>query len=323
MSKKSSASKTLNSRSAAAPVTNWTEEQMPDQSGRLVVVTGGNSGIGYVTARELARRGAHTVLACRDRSRGEAAVLRIRAEVPGARVEVRLLDLADLKSVQGFAENWDHGRLDVLINNAAVVMPPLTRTADGFESQFGVNHLGAYALTGRLLPYLLRSSEPRVVTVSSEGQLTARFSLDNLNGEQRYNPSLAYAQSKRANVYFSAQLHRWATAEGLPLRSMIAIPGLSDTGVITKNSVHGPLWRAVAPRFIRLLAKPVVQGARPSLYAATVPGLPGGSYIAPKGRLQMRGAPTPRQGRRTVHDEETAVALWDLSERLTRVRYGH
>ncbi|MFG2648261.1 oxidoreductase [Streptomyces sp. NPDC048436] len=322
MSKKPSTSKTLNSRTTAATAVKWTEELMPDQSGRLVVVTGGNSGIGYVTARELARRGAHTVLACRDRTRAEAAVLRMRTEVPGVRVESRPLDLADLKSVRRFAENWDHERLDLLINNAAMVMPPLTRTVDGFESQFGVNHLGAYALTGRLLPYLLRAPEPRVVTVSSEGQLTARFSLDNLNGERRYNPSLAYAQSKRANVYFSAQLHRWATAERLPLRSMIAIPGLSDTGVITKNSVHGPLWRAVAPRFIRLLAKPVIQGARPSLYAATVPGLPGGSYIAPKGKLQMRGAPTPRHGRRTSYDEETAVALWELSERLTGVRYG-
>ncbi|MFI2617293.1 oxidoreductase [Streptomyces sp. NPDC018584] len=311
----------MTSSTAPHPTGPWTEDRITDQTGRVAVVTGANSGIGYVTARELARHGAHTVLACRDRARGEAALGRLLAEVPGARVELRVLDLADLSSIRAFADAWDHERLDVLINNAGVVMPPLTRTADGFETQFGVNHLGTYALTGRLLPHLLRAPEPRVVTVSSEGQLTAPFDLGNLNAERRYRPSSAYGQSKRANVYFSAQLHRWSTAQGLPLRSMIAIPGLTDTGVITKSTRYGPLWRAVVPPLIKALAKPVVEGARQSLYAATVPGLPGGSYIAPKGPLQLRGAPAPRHGRSTTHDEVTAVALWDISERLTKVRY--
>ncbi|MFI2437517.1 oxidoreductase [Streptomyces sp. NPDC018693] len=301
--------------------TSWTEDQMGDQSDRLVVVTGGNGGIGYVTARELARRGAHTVLACRDDGRAARAVARLRAEVPGARVEARRLDLADLASIRAFAAAWDHDRLDVLVNNAAVVMVPLSRTADGFESHFGVNHLGAYALTGLMLPHLVRSRDPRVVTVSSESQLVARFDLDNLNGERHYRPGAAYAQSKRANVYFSAQLHRWATAEGLPLRSMIAIPGMTDTGVLTKASQHGRLWMATVPRIVSLFAKETLEGARPSLYAATVPDLPGGSYIAPSGPLQVRGAPAPRYGRKTVHDPATAVALWVMSARLTGVRF--
>ncbi|MFF8958388.1 oxidoreductase [Streptomyces sp. NPDC014894] len=299
----------------------WTEARMPDQSGRIAVVTGANSGIGYVTARELARRGAYTVLACRDRARGEAALDRLRAEAPAARAELRLLDLASLAGIRAFAAAWDHDRLDLLINNAGLVMPPLTRTADGFEAQFGVNHLGAYALTGLLLPRLLRADAPRVVTVSSEGQLLAPFDLANLNAECRYVPRVAYGQSKRANVYFSAQLHRWATAHGLPLRSMIAVPGMTDTGVISKVGHSGRLWRALVPRAVHALAKPVVNGARPSLYAATAPDLPGGSYIAPRGPLQIYGAPAPRHGRRTVRDRGTAAALWELSERLTEVRY--
>ncbi|MGX1887740.1 oxidoreductase [Streptomyces sp. NPDC055287] len=301
--------------------TSWTEQHIRDQSGRLVVVTGANSGIGYITARELARRGAHTVLACRDKARGEAAFHRLRSELPRAGLELRLLDLADLESVRAFAASWDHDRLDLLVNNAAVVMLPLTRTADGFESHFGVNHLGAYALTGLLLPRLLRSQAPRVVTVSSESQLTARFDLGNLNAERRYTPSGAYAQSKRANVYFSAQLDRWANERGAGLRSMIAIPGLSDTGVLGKAPQHGRLWRATVPRVVRFLAKPAIEGARPTLYAATEPDLPGGSYIAPAGPLQIRGAPAPRHGRRTVYDSATAAALWDMSARLTGVHY--
>ncbi|MFF1274898.1 oxidoreductase [Streptomyces marokkonensis] len=311
----------MSSSTSAPSAPPWTEEQITDQTGRVAVVTGANAGIGYVTARELARHGAHTVLACRDRDRGEAALGRLRREVPHARAELRLVDLADLRSVRAFADGWDHDRLDLLVNNAGIVMPPLTRTVDGFEAQFGVNHLGTYALTGRLLPHLLRAAAPRVVTVSSESQLTASFDLANLNAERRYRPGSAYAQSKRANVYFSAQLHRWAVAQGLPLRSMIAVPGLTDTGVITKSTRYGTLWRALVPRLVGLVAKPVAEGARPSLYAATVPDLPGGSYVAPRGPLQIRGATTVRHGRRTVYDEATAVALWDLSERLTGVRY--
>ncbi|MFE1027476.1 oxidoreductase [Streptomyces sp. NPDC058818] len=311
----------MTSSTSAPSATPWTEKQIPDQRGRVAVVTGANAGIGYVTARELARHGAHTVLACRDRSRGEAALARLRDEVPGARVELRLVDLADLGSVRAFADGWDHDRLDLLVNNAGIVMPPLTRTVDGFEAQFGVNHLGTYALTGRLLPHLLCADTPRVVTVSSESQLTAPFDLANLNAERRYRPSSAYAQSKRANVYFSAQLQRWAVAQGVPLRSVIAVPGMTDTGVITKATRYGALWRAVVPRLVGLVAKPVVEGARPSLYAATVPDLPGGSYVAPRGPLQIRGATTVHRGHRTVYDEATAVALWNLSERLTKVRY--
>ena len=178
----------------------WTVENIPDQSGRIVVVTGANSGIGAVTAREMARRGAHVVLACRNGERAADAITRIRADVPEARIEFAPLDLGSLASVRRFAETWSHERLDVLVNNAGIAMVPFGRTADGFEMHFGVNHLGHFALTGLLLPFLERSAEPLVVTVSSEGQVGIPFDVRNLNAERHYWAPLAYWRSKKANA---------------------------------------------------------------------------------------------------------------------------
>ncbi|MBL1074390.1 SDR family NAD(P)-dependent oxidoreductase [Nocardia sp. 2] len=204
-----------------------------DLHGRTAVVTGANSGIGYITARELARAGAQVVLACRNPSRAQAAFDRLRTEVPGAQVESRRLDLADLSSIREFARQWDRGGLDLLVNNAGIAMVPFARTADGFESQFGVNHLGTFALTGLLLEYLAAAPEPRVVTVSSEGQRFARFDVGNLDAERRYRTAFAYVQSKRANLYFAMELQRRADAWGLPLRSMAVAPGLAHTNILT------------------------------------------------------------------------------------------
>ncbi|WP_229839948.1 oxidoreductase [Streptomyces roseolilacinus] len=302
----------------------WTPDSIPDQSGRLVVVTGANSGIGYVTARELARRGAHVVLACRSRERGTDAVERLRAEVPGSRVELRVLDLADLGSVRGFAEDWGYGRLDLLVNNAGVAMVPFSRTADGFESQFGINHLGTFALTGLLLPHLLAADDPRVVTVSSEGQRFARFDMTNLNAERRYRTAFAYVQSKRANLYFATELQRRADAAGLRLRSMAVAPGLTRSNVLTggahrdRGRVYGLLTRLL----LRTAFRPTPEGAKTSLYASTVPDLPGGSYVVPDGPLQLRGEPVLRDRERALRDSSTAHGLWVLSERLTGVRYA-
>ncbi|GAA2776810.1 SDR family NAD(P)-dependent oxidoreductase [Nonomuraea dietziae] len=212
---------------------------IPDQSGRIAVVTGANSGIGYVTARELARRGAHVVLACRSPERGRDALDRLLVEAPGSRAELRRLDLSSLESVRSFAAGWDLGRLDLLINNAGVAMVPFSRTADGFETHFGVNHLGTFALTGLLMPYLLAGGEARVVTVSSEGQRFARFDLSDLNAERGYSAPFAYVQSKRANLYFAVELQRRMTAAGLPLRSMAVAPGLTRTNVLTGGANAG------------------------------------------------------------------------------------
>ncbi|MEU1484000.1 oxidoreductase [Streptomyces sp. NPDC005752] len=302
----------------------WSLDSIPDQSGRLAVVTGANSGIGYVTARELARRGAHVVLACRSHERGRAAVERLRTEVPGAHAEVRMLDLADSKSIRGFAESWSHDRLDLLVNNAGVAMVPFSRTVDGFESQFGVNHLGTFALTGLLMPHLLAAAHPCVVTVSSEGQRFARFDMTNLNAERRYRAAFAYVQSKRANLYFAMELQRRADAAGLRLRSMAVAPGLTRSNVLTggANGARGRVYGILTRLLLRIAFRPTVDGARTSLYAATTPDLPGGSYVAPDGLFQLRGEPVLRSRERAVRDSATARQLWVLSERLTGVRYS-
>jgi NAD(P)-dependent dehydrogenase (short-subunit alcohol dehydrogenase family) len=301
----------------------WTLDSIPDQTGRLAVVTGANSGIGRITAETLARRGAHVVLACRSPRRGQAALDRLLARAPGARAEVRLLDLADLASVHAFADGWDHDRLDLLVNNAGVAMVPFARTADGFESQFGINHLGAFALTGLMLPRLLASADPRVVTVSSEGQRFARFDLDNLNAERRYRAMFAYLQSKRANLYFATELQRRADAAGVRLRSMAVAPGLTRTNVLTggANGNRGRLYATLTRLLIRVAFRPTPEGAKTSLYAATVPDLPGGAYVVPDGPLQLRGEPVTRNQERAIRDVTTARRLWEVSEKLTGVRF--
>ncbi|TMR95201.1 oxidoreductase [Nonomuraea basaltis] len=301
----------------------WTLRSIPDQSGRVVVVTGANSGIGYVTARELARHGAHVVLACRDPERGQAALARMRGEVPDARLELRRVDLSSLASIRKFASGWDHDRLDLLVNNAGVAMVPFALTADGFESQFGINHLGTFALTGLLLPHLLAAPDPRVVTVSSEGQRFARFDLDNLNAERGYRTAFAYVQAKRANLYFAVELQRRADAAGVRLRSMAVAPGLTRTNVLTggANSGRGRLYVTATRLLVRVAFRPAPEGAKTSLYAATVPDLLGGGYIVPDGLLQLRGEPTRRTRERATRDTVTAERLWQLSEHLTGVTY--
>ncbi|WP_101782892.1 oxidoreductase [Nonomuraea indica] len=304
----------------------WTFDSIPDQSGRLVVVTGANSGIGYVTARELAHRGAHVVLACRSAERGRAALARLRAETPGARAELRPLNLASLESIRAFAAGWDHDRLDLLVNNAGVAMVPFARTADGFESHIGVNHLGTFALTGLLLPALASAPAARVVTVSSEGQRFARFDLarfdrDRLGTDRGYSAPFAYVASKRANLYFAAELHRRAAAAGLPLRSVAVAPGLTRTNVLTggANAARGPLYRSATALLVRLAFRPTAEGAKTSLYAATADDAPGGGYVAPDGFLELRGEPTTGRRPRALTDTVTARRLWELSEELTGV----
>ncbi|MEU7579989.1 oxidoreductase [Streptomyces sp. NPDC041068] len=307
----------------AVPGPRWTLSSIPDQTGRLAVVTGANSGIGYVTARELARHGAHVVLACRHRERGRDALQRLRGEVPDAQAELRSLDLADLKSVRSFAQGWNHDRLDLLVNNAGIAMVPFSRTVDGFESQFGTNHLGAFALTGLLMPHLLAAADPRVVTVSSEGQRFARFDIDNLNAESRYRAVFAYLQSKRANLHFAMELQRRAETAGLSLRSMAVAPGLTRSNVLTggANSARGRAYGALARSLVRIAFRPTPEGAKTSLYASTDPSLPGGSYVVPDGPFQLRSEPVLRAKERAAQDSATAQRLWVLSEQLTGVNY--
>lgn len=297
-------------------------DALPDQTGRTVVVTGANSGIGYVTTRELARHGAEVMLACRDLDRGRDARERIRAAVPGARLEVARLDLADLASVHAFAAAWDRGPLDLLVNNAGVALIPFQRTHDGFEAQFGINVLGHFALTGLLLPHLLAAPDPRVVSVSSESQRWGRVTVDDLDGRHGYHPLRTYVRSKQAVVYLATHLQRHSAGNRWQLRSMSATPGFSATDVLTGGAHrHGPrAWRTLVAA-ANHLAKSADEGAASSLYAATCPSLPGGSYVAPEGLFELRGQPGTRNPHRAGYDPDTAEQLYARASDLTGVNW--
>ena len=287
----------------------WTAADLPSLDGRTFVVTGANSGIGLVAARELGRAGARVVLAVRDPARGQAAA----AGIPG-RSEVRQLDLADLASVRGFADEWE-GDLDVLINNAGVMATPERRTKEGFELQIGTNHLGHFALTNLLLPRI----RDRVVTVSSGAHRMGSIDLDDLNWERRgYHRWRAYGQSKLANLLFTLELQRRLTEAGSNIRALAAHPGYAATNLQqrTENIVQNTVM-AISNR---LLAQSDEMGALPTLFAATQ-DLAGGSYVGPDGFQEQCGHPTLVGRSRAAGDAETARRLWLLSEELTGVSF--
>lgn len=299
----------------------WTAEQIPDQTGRVYVVTGANSGLGLATTRAVARRGGRVILAVRDETKGRRAVEQITAEHPGARLDVRRLDLADLDSVRAFADGLraEHARLDVLVNNAGVMAPPRTLSAQGHELQFAANHLGHFALTGLLLDRLAAGNDPRVVTVSSLKHRKGRLRFDDLHGERGYAPMPFYDQSKLANAVFGHELHRRLTAVGSPVRSVLAHPGYAATNLPAATPV--PLVRVLFGRLLKPLAQTAERGALPQLYAATAPGVEGGQFYGPGGSGEMRGGPALVRLSPAATDTGTGGRLWDVSERLTDVRY--
>ncbi len=302
----------------------WTAADIPDQSGRTAVVTGANSGLGLITARELARAGATVVLACRDLEKGERALTSVQ-QVAAADAPPRLeaLDLSSLQSVREFADRvgaWLSG-LDLLINNAGVMAPPRRLTQDGFESQFGTNHLGHFALTGRLLG-LLTAGRPdtRVVTLSSAAHRIGTIKFDDLQRERGYNNWLTYGQSKLANLMFAYELQRRASAAGSDLRSLAAHPGYSATNLQTTGpSRFYEKWLGKLGNLV--IAQSADRGALPTLYAATVPDLPGATFIGPDGIGETRGNPHVVSGAGKAYDEETWRRLWEASEQLTGVHY--
>ena len=296
----------------------WTERDVPSQTGRVAVVTGANSGIGLETARVLARKGAQVVLAVRDRARGEAARAEIVRRDPQADAAVRPLDLASLESVKAFADGFaaEHDRLDLLINNAGLMMPPFGRTADGFEQQFGVNHLGHFALTGRLLPLLLPVAGARVVTVSSVMHRYRRLDFDNLNAENGYSPLTAYGYSKLANLLFMRELQRRCRRGPDSLRSTAAHPGATRTH-LQRHSAR-VRWAMKVP----FLSQAPAAGARPTLYAATAGDVAGGDCFGPGGPFELTGPPAPAYMNRHARDDAAARRLWALSERLTGVVFA-
>ncbi len=294
---------------------------MPDQTGRCAVVTGANSGLGFLTARELARKGARVIMTARDEGRGRMALARIRAELADAAVELRRLDLADLDDVGAFAEALlaESRPIDLLVNNAGVMMPPLGFTRQGHETQFGVNHLAHFALTLRLLPLLCAAPGARVVTVSSELHRRGRIHFEDLKGERSYGRIAFYAQSKLANVLFALELDRRLKAAHLPVVSVLAHPGYSDTNLQT-NATSGVLrlFLRIGNRF---LAQDAEQGVLNQLYAATAEGLRGGEFIGPDGFREMRGAPTLVHPLPAATDPALAARLWRLSEDLTHLTF--
>ena len=298
----------------------WDARRIPDQTGRVAIVTGANSGLGLVTARELARAGAQVVLACRNLDKGRASLADVQRAATGPPPELEELDLASLESVRAFAERFrtSHGGLDLLINNAGVMAPPRGETADGFELQFGTNHLGHFALTGLLLPMMEGRDDARVVTLSSMAHRFGRIALDNLDGRRRYFRWRAYAQSKLANLLFALELDRRLRAAGSTVKSLAAHPGYAATNLQTAAP---PLFDRLVMRVSNaVVAQSDEMGALPTLYAVTEPGLEGGTYVGPGGPGEARGHPTVVQPTRAARDEQTARRLWQVSEELTGVR---
>jgi NAD(P)-dependent dehydrogenase (short-subunit alcohol dehydrogenase family) len=302
-------------------VADWDVENIPDQAGRIAIVTGANSGLGLVVARELARKGALVVLACRNMEKGRAAHAETAAAATGPEPELEELDLASLDSVRGFAERMKRKLegLDLLVNNAGVMASPRRLTQDGFELHLGTNHLGHFALTLLLLPLMENREDARVVTVSSNAHKTVRgIAFDNLNGDRRYFRWNAYGQSKLANLLFALELDRRLRARGSTVKSLAAHPGYATTN----------LQSAAAPAVDRLVMKvtdaafgqSAEMGALPVLYAATEPGLESGTYAGPDGIGEQRGHPKLVSPNRVARDEGTARRLWEVSEELTGVR---
>jgi NAD(P)-dependent dehydrogenase (short-subunit alcohol dehydrogenase family) len=282
-------------------------------------VTGANSGLGLVTARELARAGARVVLASRSAEKGEGAAALIASAVPGADLEPAVLDLADLDSVRAFTAAAPD-RLDLLINNAGVMAAPHRVTKQGFESQLATNHLGPFALTGLLLGRLLAAPAPRVVTVSSQMHRGGKINFDDLQGERKYSRWGAYQQTKLANLMFCFELQRRAAEAGTALLSMAAHPGYAATNLQAAGSdrFYEQWFMAIGNR---LFAQSAEMGALPTLYAATVPDLPGGTFVGPAGRNQQRGYPKVVSAAAKAGDQLAWRRLWDVSEELTGVHY--
>ena len=301
--------------------TKWTAADVPDQSGRLAVVTGANSGIGFEAAAVLAGRGARVVLAVRDLGKGEAAVAQITGRAPGADVTLQELDLSSLASIRSAADDLRaaHPRIDLLINNAGVMYPPKQTTVDGFELQFGTNHLGHFALTGLLLDQLLPVEGSRVVTVASVAHnIRAGIHFDDLQWERSYNRVAAYGQSKLANLMFSYELQRRLAAAKAPTIAVAAHPGISNTELMRHIPGTG------IPGFVKLAGlvtnSPPV-GALGTLRAATDPDVVGGQYYGPSGFRELVGHPVLVQSNKMSHDTDTQQRLWTVSEELTGVKF--
>lgn len=297
----------------------WTTEDMPDLSGKVIVVTGGNSGIGFEAVMAFAQKRADVVLASRSQERGEEAAKQIMAEVPEASVKVMALDLADLKSVKGFADGFlkEFDRLDVLLNNAGIMMSPYFKTKDGFEAQFGTNHLGHFALTAWLMDRLLGTPGSRIVNVSSGAHKRGEMDFENLQfeGGRGYSPMRAYGRSKLSNLLFTYELQRRLDAAGKDTIALAAHPGVARTNL--GRYMEGKiLYKLLYPVF-KMISQDQSMGALPLLRASVDPQAAGGNYYGPDGRNEMKGHPVVVPSNEASHSHTDAARLWEESEKLT------
>ena len=303
----------------------WIDRNLPNLNGKVAIVTGANSGLGYETSRFLAQKGAQVIMTCRNAAKGEAAKQAILATLPQAQLTMQALDLASLASVRQFAADFcaTHDRLDILCNNAGVMALPYQTTVDGFEMQFGTNHLGHFALTGLLLQPLLRASQPRVVNVSSGAHNMGQINFADLQGQKSYTRWGAYGQSKLANLLFTYELQRRFAQTVIGPISLAAHPGYSATHLFDVGSVDQSTFIlqmvALGNRYI---AQTPDMGALPTLYAAAMPQAKGGDYYGPSGLMEMRGYPKKVASNAASHDKAVAKRLWDVSVELTGVDYG-
>jgi len=303
---------------------NWTITDIPDLTGKTVIVTGGNSGLGFESVKAFALKGARVILACRSVAKGEEAKKQIVKFLPAADIQVMELDLTDLKSIRNFAIKFkqNHSRLDVLLNNAGIMMVPYSLTKDGFESQLGTNHLGHFALTGLLLEVLKNSPASRVVNVSSMAHSSGEMDFSNLlyeNGKG-YSPLKAYGRSKLSNLLFTYELQRFFEKNKMNTIALAAHPGLSDTN-LANHMLKKWYFRILMPIFNRM-AQPASMGALPELRASVDPGAKPTEFYGPDGKRQMKGYPVVVQPKQKAFNKEDARKLWEISEKLTSVIYS-
>jgi len=297
---------------------NWTTADIPDLTGKIAIVTGANSGLGYETSLALAQKGAHVVMACRNPQKAEDSKVEILKHAPNASIELAALDLSSLASIREFSAAFKakHNKLDILINNAGLMAIPQSKTADGFESQIGVNHLGHFALTGLLLSHLLAAPGSRVVNVSSQAHTAGKIKFDDLQSEKSYSRFGAYSQSKVANIFFTRELQKRLDHAGAPILSVVAHPGVAATNLFSFG--FGPL-NAIAKFFVGLFGQSAAMGALPQLYAAVAPDVQGAEYFGP--RSGMKGYPGRVNPVPYALDEQVGARLWEVSEQLTNVHY--
>jgi NAD(P)-dependent dehydrogenase (short-subunit alcohol dehydrogenase family) len=302
-------------------MTKWNKDNIGNQEGKVIIITGGGSGIGLAAAVALASKGAEVILAVRNIQKGNRAAAGINNTGPAVRVNVMHLDLGDLSSVSAFATQFaeHYTRLDLLVNNAGVMVPPYRLTKDNFELQFGTNHLGHFALTGLLLPMLLATPESRIVTVSSIASRGGRIDFNNLDGSKGYNPMTFYRQSKISNLLFGIELQKRLEKIGSETKSIVCHPGISATNLVSRGSGKEAGW--IVKQMMKLVAQPSWMGALPTLFAALHPDLNGGEFIGPDGWKNHRGYPVITGEETELFNSELAVRLWNISEELTGVKY--